>query len=210
MGGELQRLQVIRTTDFFMPEKFNKLNTYPTVWIIDPAGKVRKQYDGGASDHKIYATWLDLRRGGSGDVSWKYLPGEKPPGLSLAFNFGLAGLLSFVALVLAMLYHPMAFLMTVVFTNGLIGFNYPAVIGSILRTQRDYFHVVAVLIAAWVVTIIAHFVFTDLLLLPFPELVRDFGDRVASWWLLLYSLLVEAFALGRFYVRNQKELAWLS
>jgi hypothetical protein len=209
-GGELQRLEVIRATEFFMPEKFNKATSYPTVWIIDPSGKVRRVFDGGASDRKIYATWVDLKRGGSGSVKARSLPGEKPDSLNLLPSFGFMGLLVGVLYILGMFYHPMAFLMTVVFSNGGIGFNYPAGIGSILRTQRDYFHVVAVLIAAWLVTVVATMLVGDVLLLPTPNVVRVIGTEITKWWLLLYSLLVEAFALGRFYVRNQKELGWLS
>jgi hypothetical protein len=193
-----------------MPEKLGGGAFVPTVWIIDPAGKVRLQYDGGASDHVLYGALCDLRKGGNGAASPKALPGEPSKSMNWGFAAGLGfwAMLASLAYLFAAFYHPMAFLMTVVFTNGFLPFNYAAGIGSIARTQRDYLKSVSVLMAMGVVGIAITFFVNDVLMLPFPMFVRDVVARVVAWWVLLYSLVVEAFTIGRFYLRNKSVLGW--
>jgi peroxiredoxin len=205
---QIKRLKVIRTRDFAMPDRFGGVTLYPTVWVIDPTGRIRKEYESGASDHKLYGVLTDLRKGGSGDAPPRPLPGEEGRGMQLGFSLSLSGMLFTLGLLFGMAYHPMAFLMVVVFTSGAIAFNYPGVIGSILRTHRDYLQVISVLIVASILGKLVSYAVNDVLLLPFPVLVRAIASGVVDWWVFLYTLLVEAYALGRFYVRNQRALGW--
>src|SRR5581483_4639841 len=130
---ELKKMRIVRTKEFKMSDKFGGKNKYPVVWIIDPTGKIRKQWDGGASDHAIYGALVDFRRGGNGSGRPKSLPGERGGGLDWGFAAGLGfwAMLVMLGYLFCAFYHPMAFLMTVVFTNGTLPFNYVAGLGSI-------------------------------------------------------------------------------
>src|SRR5206468_4273779 len=164
---------------FAMSEKFGGARHYPTIWILDPKGTIKLQFDGGADDHALYGALCDLRKGGSGNAKPRALPGERSLGFDVSFaGLGLGALLIGLAYLFALFYHPMAFLMTVVFTNGTLPFNYVAAFASIGRTHKDYVKTVGVLIAAVIAGHTLSYFMNDVLLLQFPEIVRDMGAGV--------------------------------
>jgi hypothetical protein len=212
--NELKKMRIARPVGdrFQMPEKFGGTRTWPTIWIIDPTSKVRIQFDTGASDHAIYGALVDLRKGGSGNARPRKLPGERGSSMGetglFTAGFGLVGILLFVTRLFAWFYHPMAFLMTVVFTNGWLPFNYAAGIGAIARTGADYVKTVIVLVVAVFAGYTLDFILNDVALVAFPDFVRAIAAGVVYWWVMLYSLLVEGYSIGRFYLRNKAALGW--
>jgi hypothetical protein len=203
------KLKVLRWTEGKLGPAFGgSVGHAPTVWIVGPDGKIRKEWDSGADDHAIWGALQHLRRGGNGDRGPARLPGEPATGLDLfeaSVGFWLMAFFFFV--LVGAVYHPMAFLMTVVFTNGFLAFNYPAALGAISRTRRDYLSVVALLIIVGIVGQLMALL-VGLVCTPLPEILAVMVQGIARWWVILYTLIAEAYALGRFYVRQRRALAW--
>ncbi|MBI3725579.1 hypothetical protein HY251_16750 [bacterium] len=190
-----------------MPEPFkNPKQVVPTIWVIDPQGKVRKEFEGGASDQMLYAALLDLRRGGNGDVEPEALPlscyGVEDSGIEMG--------LCYLLLIAGVLYYPMALLMSTILTSCTVGFQYPAGFEAIAKTSRDYVFVVlflgALLLAGEVlatgISIVARNHIPWVIAWPLAGFTR--------WWISCYGALVMCYALGRFYVRNGAALGWLA
>src|SRR5205807_2158392 len=109
---ELKKMRVVRTNEFQMSPAFGGKRHYPCVWIVDPAGKIKIQWDTGASDRVIYGALVDLRRGGNGAAKPKSLPGEPSSDVDWGFaaGFGFFAMLTSLGWIFFAFYHPMAFL----------------------------------------------------------------------------------------------------
>jgi len=203
-----EKLKVWRTRDLLMPEPFtDKMPMVPTVWIVDPSGKVARVFDGGASDRAIYGSVLDLQRGGDGDADPANLPGMHAGGGSILLEIVL-----YLGLAFAVVYGPMAILMTVVFTNAFIGFNYPAVVSSIMRAGKDYAFLMAVGAGTFAVMKLCDVTF-DMAAARFLHghgIIRHSLVRFLVAFPAVYGAVVEARAIGRFYVRAEGALGWFT
>jgi hypothetical protein len=202
----LQFKNVVRTHEMFMPGALaNPKVKVPTLWVIDPTGVVRLEYELGACDRALYAAIRDLEKGGNGKVDPEILPlaayGLDEPWLETT--------LYYVLLALGVLYYPMALLMGTIFTSGTAAFNYAGGLGSILKTSKDYSFL---LMLVGVVSLAAELLGDGLsigLRNHAPWLVAIGLSVWAKAWLAFFAALVTSVGIGRFYVRNERALGWL-
>jgi hypothetical protein len=188
-----------KTRDAALPPPLEDLHPrIPTVWIVDPKGEVKREFDTGASAEVIFGALLVLQHGHTLDVPKAVpLPGNEPARFS-------AGGLSIVAAILGFLgalYWPMALLMTV-YGEPLRALRYHEGVKSIWATAGDYAIVQGISGGAVVVFLLGRSIAASVS--QAPE-VKAF----ASWWLGVAGLLALSSAIGRFYVHNAGRFAWV-
>lgn len=199
---------LVRTSESTLPDPLEAaVIQVPCVWVIDPAGKVRKAYRAGSSDAHLALAIDDLKKGGRGEPD----ASSGGPGV-LGLLAVLSKMLLFATFFLllwtvCLSYFPMALLMTVQFGNATLAFHYPAVIASILKTRRDYALLLvffigsgALLFGAWLASVIT--------LASVAPLVAEWGLGFVGRWFYFFWQIVFCYALGRFYARNAGELGW--
>src|SRR5262249_10517030 len=114
------------------------------VWIIDPTGSVKREFEGGASDVTVHRALYDLGAASS-----------KPSSSGLT---GVAGTIRSIVLLGLLLagaaYYPMGLLMTL-FGAGFIAFQYPLGLSSIRATLWDYVTALAISVVATLLAFLA-------------------------------------------------------
>jgi hypothetical protein len=174
---------------------------------------VRREYNAGVDDRKLYADVLDLMEGGNGDAKRRSLPAEAYGLKSKARSpvIQKVATIVFGALLLAgLFYYPMALLLTVVFTNASMGFRYPLAIGSIARTLPEYSIVAGLFIAIDLLGGALGLGFDRALRNALPGPLATFLGGYSQAWLVMYGATVCAWAMGRYYLRQQHELRWFA
>ena len=215
-GGRLKATKVATTEGFTFPGAFDEVSRFPCVYLIDPQGKIAKEYSTGAYDEKIYADLQNLMAGGDGDSSPTSLPYAIKPvsGFSLgAFFQGgamiVVGLLAFVLAIAGLVYWPMANVLMGVFDSPTTPFLYPAGFRAIAVAWKDYLALALVLIGlslvamAWAV--VGGFLFGAMLPWPLDALVVQGGAALFGF----YSQIVQYYAIGRYYYANKEAIGWL-
>lgn len=204
-----QVVEFVKSSEMVFPAPFQQLKRFPCVYVIDPQGRVAREYSTGVCDRKLYADMLDLMGGGRGDTWPKDLP---PAALGLAGGVpGIGGWLAATALYLAgLFYTPMALLLTVVFTSGVLAFNYPAGFRAIQASLPDYLSLYLLLVGVSVLVVVGQAGAELLLRRLMPATIGG----AASWFVMaaiaFYGLSVQAFGIGRYYYANQARIGWFS
>jgi hypothetical protein len=180
----------------------------PTVWIIDPSGSVKREFEGGASDVTVHRALYDLGAAGS-----------KPASGGLT---GVAGTIrSFVLfglLLAGAAYYPIGLLMTL-FGTGFIAFNYPLGLRSIRAAIGDYVTALGISVVATVLAFLAFIaavgsgLFTGLLWIGGSLGETEAGVagmivRFVAWWIVVYGVLVQSCTIGRLHARNRDLFPW--
>lgn len=200
-------LELIKTRELVFPAPFAGVKRLPCVYVIDPQGRVAREYATGVHDEKLYADLLNLMAGGRGDTWPKRLP---PQVLGLSggpgpVSYGLVALLYLAGL----FYTPMALLLTVGFTSALLAFNYPAGLRAIQASLPDYVTLFALLCGVSLLVLVAQLGAEWALRLVIPSpMIGGALAWFASGVILFYGLTVQAFGIGRYYWGNQGRLAW--
>jgi hypothetical protein len=197
--------QFLRTHEFEMPGALGGKSFVPTVWVLDPSGVVRREFQGGVRDQVLYAALKDLKAGGNGAVDPELLPLaayglEEPVGLEI---------LAWILAAAGVLYYPMALLMATIFTSGAVAFQYPIGLAAIAKTAKDYFLLVVLLGA----TLLGARFLSAGLSIALRSHLGLLGGVLVVWvraWLSFYGALVVCVGIGRFYVRHERTLAWLT
>lgn len=197
---------VLRTRDYTMPGALSNTQALvPTIWIIDPTGVVRRELEGGCSDKQLYAMLKDFMAGGDGNVDPELLPLR-------AYGLEESVFLPWLATFLwwaGVFYYPIAILLCTVFTTGFVAWRYPVGIAAIVKTSKDYLLLVALFGGTLGVAAFIAFAAS----IGLRNQGAAFGAALAVWlkaWLSLYASLVIAVGIGRYYVRHDRELNWLS
>lgn len=198
-------LQFVRGTGFTWPAPFDKGKGWPRVYVVDPQGRVVREYATGVYDQKLYADVANLMVGGKGDT-W---PSRLPPHVVGVAAPGTGAWVLVVLTYLAgLFYTPIALLLTVGFTSAFLAFNYPAGMRAIEVSFRDYLTLFLLLVAVTAGVAGLQFVAEAVLRLFLPASI---GGAVA-WFvcaaLAFYGLTVKAFGIGRYYFANADRLAW--
>lgn len=204
-----QVVEMVKTGEMAFPGPFARLKRFPCVYVIDPQGRVAREYSTGVYDQKLYADVLNLMAGGAGDTWPKELPpaalglpgsGSGPGGWILASVLYLAGLF----------YTPMALLLTVAFTSGVLAFNYPAGFRAIQASFSDYLTLYLLLVGVTVLVLVGQFGAELVLRRTMSAVVGG----VVSWFVMaaiaFYGLCVQAFGIGRYYYGNQARIGWFN
>jgi hypothetical protein len=180
----------------------------PTVWIIDPSGSVKREFEGGASDVTVHRALYELGAAGS-----------KPSSSGLT---GVAGTIRSVVLLGLLLagasYYPMGLLMTL-FGAGFIAFKYKDGLSSIRAALGDYVTALAISVVATLLAFLAFVaavgggLFTGLLGIGGALGETEAGIaglivRFVAWWIVVYGVLVQSCAIGRLYARNRDLFPW--
>ena len=200
-------LELVKTRELAFPAPFAGVKRLPCVYVLDPQGRVAREYATGVHDEKLYADLLNLMAGGRGNTWPRRLP---PQVLGLSggpgpVSYGLVALLYLAGL----FYTPMALLLTVGFTSALLAFNYPAGLRGIQASLPDYTTLFALLCGVSLLVLVAQLGAEWALRLMIPSPV--IGGALAwfaSGVILFYGLTVQAFGIGRYYWANQGRLAW--
>jgi hypothetical protein len=192
-------LMAWKTRDAALPPPLEDLHAkIPTVWIVDPKGEVKREFDTGASAEVIFGALVVLQHGHTLGVPKPVpLPGDEPArfsagGLSIAAAF-----LGF----LGALYWPMALLMTI-YGEPLRALRYHEGLKSIGAAAGDYAIVQGISAGSLAVFLLGRAIAANVS--QAPE-VKAF----ASWWLGVAGLLAISSATGRFYVHNASRFAWV-
>ncbi len=209
-GGAAPRLeaaQLVKTDTIDWPAPLDQLETYPAVVVIDPQGRVVREYSSGVHDEKLYSDVKDLMAGGEGNVwSTEELPIYGGGGGGAG---GVVGMLLFLLLVAAgYLYMPMAWLLMVAFDSPSTPFMYGAGIRAIAIAWRDYLALALVLlglqVAGWVVLEGVGGVLEAVL----PWYVGYPLVGLTGHWIQFYGMLVTAYGVGRYYYANRRAINW--
>ncbi|HBP21402.1 MAG TPA: hypothetical protein DEA08_26895 [Planctomycetes bacterium] len=215
-ASPLKAITVVKTERFTFPGAFEELRRLPCVYVIDPQGKVAKEYPTGVFDEKIYADVQNLMAGGDGDSSATSLPYDIKPvsGFSLGAIFQggamlIMGVLMFVLVIAGLVYWPMANVLMGVFDSPTTPFLYPAGFRAIAVAWKDYLALALVLIGlsllamAWAV--IGGFLFGAMLPWPLDAILVQGGAALFGF----YSQIVQYYAIGRYYYANKEAIGWL-
>jgi hypothetical protein len=192
------------TTPGPLPGALEDATTTPTVWIIDPQGKIRKEFVGGVSDRVLWGTLKNFKKGGPGTTLAENLPGQGAQLLSSGY-----AVLTLVVLLLGALYYPMAMVMVICGHPGL-PFNYALGLRSIRDSLGEYAFVAGITLVVYLGLYVGTIA---IILLMVASLLAD-GFLVylalgfVVYLVLVYLILVQSRATGRFFVRNQGLFPW--
>lgn len=201
------------TEEHVFPAPFQELRRFPAVYVLDPTGKIVREYSTGVYDEKLYADIQSLMRGGDGDAWAQSLPGhvyavpgEAPRGNSAAVLLMLV--LVGVAVLFGLVYYPMAYLLMVVHDSPTSPWIYPLAFRSMINTAGDYLGLLVIgggiLVLSGLVNLFLGIVFVSA-----PALLQLALVNLPSAWLAFYSNVAVCYAAGRFYYLNQDRLEWL-
>jgi hypothetical protein len=217
-GGQATELKIVKTTDMTWPSPLDKLPRYPAVVVLDPEGKVVREYATGVHDTKLYSDVLNLQAGGDGDV-WreKSLPpqayaGGSGPEESSGAGAWIVAALSILAFLVAMaagaLYWPMAWLMMIAFDSASMPFSYPAGIRAMGMAWKDYLALACILVGVSVGGSILLSVVGGTAEMVLPWFLQWIFIDYLGIWIAWYTNLVIAYGIGRYYYANAPEIGW--
>ncbi|MEZ6186665.1 MAG: hypothetical protein R3F62_16850 [Planctomycetota bacterium] len=206
-------IRFANSEEAWFPAPFETERRFPQVYVLDPSGKIVRQYDTGVYDQKLYADVLSLMAGGDGDA-WPtslpghvyVTPGETPQGSSSSFVL-LLGIMGLAAL-FGLVYFPMAYLLMVLHDSPASPWLYPLAFRSMLAAPGDYAALlvigVGILVLSWVAQI-----FLGVLFASAPWFLQLLLVQAPGNFLAFYSQVALCYAAGRFYYLNQDRLAGL-
>jgi hypothetical protein len=215
--NELKVTEVVRTSGWVFPGAFEKIKRIPCVYLIDPQGKIVREYSTGAYDELIYGDLLNAMTGGDGHAQPVSLPYDIKPtgGLSIAaFATGGARVVLFILflvfVVAGLFYYPMANILMGVFDSPTTPFFYPAGFRAMAVAWKDYLALAGVLVGLNVVAglwgTLGSFLLGHILPWPLDGLVINSVAGCISF----YSGIVSSYAIGRYYYANQEAIGWLT
>ncbi|RMG10094.1 MAG: hypothetical protein D6731_18335 [Planctomycetota bacterium] len=218
-GWRPRKAVICRTPETLtFPPPLDKLRLYPAVVVLDPQGRIVRQYSAGVHDTKLYSDVLDLMRGGDGDV-WRekalppeaYGPQGAPSSSGLGALAAVAGVgLFFAALLLGCFYYPIGWLMMVAFDSAGMPFRYPAGLRAIFVAWKDYLALVGLWLATLAASGLVLRVVGGALEVLLPWFLEWFFIDYLGVWLQFYGALVVAYGIGRFYAANASAIAWFT
>jgi len=208
-------VELVRTEEYAWPEPFDDVARIPAVYVVDPEGRIVKEYRTGVHDTRLYADVQDLLDGGDGEP---WFEADLPAGVARegggsgsatagagVFVLGMVAALILVAV--GAFYFPMGFLLMVAFGNWKMPFMYAAGFRAMAAGFGDYLILAGFVVLQYVAAPLLGFFLqaalgaaVGLLAIPIAAFVNN--------WIGFYLTLCAAWGCGRFYYANREAIGW--